>query len=372
MHNAFPPPYSNQSPLQWYQSLLTQSGFVYDPTQAKAIARLDQLYRHLIQFKQKRQRFLGKWRKQPDLPCGVYLYGGVGRGKSVLMDAFFACVPYRRKRRVHFHAFMQEVHQTLVQLKGEKDPLMRVADQIAQATRLLCIDELHVSDIADAMILGRLFAALFARGVVFVMTSNYPPEGLYPQGLQRANFLPTIALLQAKLDIMALDGAVDYRLRALQRARIWLSPLDGTTDKTLDLLFSELASGDDLFSAIQVNGRMLQSKRRVAGMIWFTFAELCILPRGQADYLALAKNYHTIFLSDLPRLRKQDANAARRFTWLVDVLYNDRIKLIISSEVSPNELYNEGEKANEFSRTRSRLEEMQSHAYLTLSSIAQS
>lgn len=361
-----PGPDTQQSPLAWYNSLQGQPGFIPDPVQERAAQRLDQLYHELITFRQKRQRFLGKWRNQPDLPEGLYLYGGVGRGKSLLMDAFFECVPYRRKRRVHFHYFMQEVHAELRRLKGEVDPLLAVAEHIAKATRLLCFDEFHVSDIADAMILGRLLTALFARGVVFVMTSNYAPDELYPNGLQRVNFLPTIALLKEKLDIINVDGGKDYRLRVLDQARTWLTPLDEQTDRELDSLFTTLAHGPALPPDITVNGRILHSKRHVNGMIWFTFAELCAGLRAQTDYLELAKAYHTIFVSDIVRLQKRDADAARRFTWLIDILYNDRIKLIASSETMPEALYTEGEKANEFFRTCSRLKEMQSAEYLAL------
>jgi cell division protein ZapE len=362
MQYAFSLPNGHQTPLEWYQALQTQVGFVYDPMQALAIARLDQLYHELVKFKQ--HRWFGRW-FNTSTPQGLYFYGGVGRGKSLLMDAFFACVPYQRKRRVHFHAFMQEVHQALSMLKGEIDPLASVAKRIAKTTCLLCFDELHVSDIADAMILGRLFAALFKQGVIFVVTSNYAPEGLYPQGLQRSNFLPTITLLKEKLEIVELEGGVDYRLRRLQRARIWLSPLDNTTDLTLNTLFSQLMSGAERSKEIVINGRVLHSKRHATGMIWFTFAELCMTARAQGDYLALSRHYHTVFLSDIPHLTQAQANAARRFTWLVDVFYNERIKLIVSSETMPDRLY--AYDADEFARTQSRLEEMQSHAYLSLS-----
>lgn len=367
MHYTFSPPvHSNISPLDWYQSLQDQPDFLDDPLQEIAMERLEILYQALIVFKKKRQSLWGRWFSRLDIPRGVYLYGGVGRGKSFLMDTFFACVPYKKKRRVHFHAFMQEIHQDLQRLKGEIDPLSQVADGIAQSTRLLCFDEFHVSDIADAMILGRLLSALFDRGVIFVMTSNYAPEGLYPDGLQRINFLPTIDLLKAGLDIVALDGPIDYRLRALTQIRTWLTPIDASTNTTLNELFDQLSGHEDLSNTVEINGRILQSVRHTQRMIWFTFDALCKTARSQRDYLALSQHYHTVFVSDIPVLHEEEANAARRFTWLIDILYNARAKLIASSQTTPALLYLKGKKADEFARTRSRLEEMQSEAYLAL------
>lgn len=367
---TFSPPNSNISPLDWYQSLQEQTGFIDDPQQKLAMARLELLYQALVVFKKKRQSFFGKWLSRPAIPRGIYLYGGVGRGKSFLMDTFFACVPYLKKRRVHFHAFMREVQEELTMLQGHEDPLLSIADKIAKKTRLLCFDEFHISDIADAMILGRLLTALFRRGMVLVMTSNYPPDQLYLNGLQRINFLPTIELLKEKLEIVALEGSTDYRLRILAQAQTWLTPIDQTTNKTLDQLFTQLSSAKDLPHTLMINGRSLNSVRHTQGVVWFTFSELCMTARSQMDYLALTQDYHTLFISDIPSLYQEDADAARRFNWLIDILYNARVKLIASSETTPALLYLNGKKADEFARIRSRLEEMQSNMYLELTHLS--
>lgn len=367
---AFFPPHLNLSPLDWYQSLQDQPGFIDDPQQKLAMERLELLYQALMVLKKKRQSFFGRWLSRPAIPRGVYLYGGVGRGKTFLMDTFFACVPYLKKRRVHFHAFMREVQEELTLLQGHEDPLLSIADKIAKTTHLLCFDEFHVSDIADAMVLGRLLTALFRRGIVLVMTSNYPPDQLYLNGLQRINFLPTIELLKEKLEIVALSGSVDYRLRVLARARTWLTPINHTTNETLDYLFTQLSSSKDLPHTLIINGRSLSSVRHTQGVVWFTFAELCKTARSQMDYLALTQDYHTLFISDIPYLHQEDADAARRFTWLIDILYNARVKLIASSDTTPEFLYLKGKKADEFARIRSRLEEMQSNVYLELTHLS--
>lgn len=361
-----PPPHFHTSPLVYYESLSHQPGFVKDPLQRLVMERLELLYQDLTTFSKKRRSFLRKWFFPLVTPRGVYLYGGVGRGKSFLMDTFFACIPFKEKRRVHFHGFMQEIHGELNRLKGEPEPLSLVADHIAQTTHLLCFDEFHVSDIADAMILGRLLSALFARGLVLVITSNYAPDQLYPHGLQRINFLPTIDLLKMHLDIVALEGPVDYRLRSLTEARTWLTPIDEYTDKALDSLFTQLSGKEDLPALVEINGRILHSVRHAPQIIWFDFAELCVSARSQMDYLFLAERYRTLFVSNIPKLQEKDANAARRFTWLVDILYNARIQLIASSATSHALLYLTGKNAEEFARTRSRLEEMQSKEYLKL------
>lgn len=366
-HTHSPDPSRLQSPKQWYEDALTRQGFIRDEAQAAAIERLDALWHELLEFKRKRSRFLGRSLRSPQVPRGLYFWGGVGRGKSFLMDAFYACVPYRRKRRIHFHHFMAEVHRELKTLAGHKDPMLALADGIARSTRLLCFDEFHVSDIADAMMLGRLLSALFERGVVLVMTSNYDPDGLYPNGLQRQNFLPTIALIKDRLDVMNVDGGNDYRLRELTREPLFLVPDDAAAEARMDAAFTRLAgTGKPSTTPVEVLGRQIPVRRLAPGVIWFDFATLCGGPRAQTDYLELAREYHTLLLSGIPRLGAKDAAEARRFTWLVDVLYDHRVKLIAASAVPVEEIYTEGVQASEFFRTASRLTEMQSQSYLEL------
>ncbi|AMC35043.1 cell division protein ZapE [Janthinobacterium sp. B9-8] len=361
------PPTQGTSPKAWYQGLSASPSFIPDPAQAEAIERLDALYHQLLLFKTKRSRLFGKsLLPQPDLPRGLYFWGGVGRGKSFLMDAFYAALPYKRKKRLHFHQFMQEVHHELRQLKSETDPLAAVATKIAKSVRVLCFDEFHVSDIADAMILGRLMEHLFKRGVVLVTTSNYPPDGLYPHGLQRNNFLPTIALLNSTLDVFNLDGGNDYRMRTLTQARTYLTPNTAESTAELDSLFSAMATSKDGLPQLKIEGRTIKAKRVAAGVVWFDFFAICGDTRGQADYLQIAHTYHTVIVSDIPKLASNQASEARRFTWLVDVFYDHRVKLIISAEVAVDDLYQDGVQASEFFRTASRLTEMQAEEYLAL------
>lgn len=354
-------------PREWYAAASGQTGFQHDEAQAHAIERLQTLYDELIEFKRKRDRLFGRsLLPMPDLPRGVYFWGGVGRGKSFLMDGFFACVPYQRKRRLHFHNFMQEVHDGLRALKHEADPLAIVAANIARDVRLLCFDEFHVSDIADAMILGRLFTHLFTHGIVLVATSNYAPDDLYPNGLQRQNFLPTIDLLKAHVDVVNVDGGNDYRMRTLAQARTYLTPISAGTEAELADIFSKLATGTDLPTELIIEERKVQAIRHAPGVVWFSFAELCGGPRSQTDYLWLARRYHTVIVSDIPKLAARQSGEARRLTWLVDVFYDYRVKLIVSAQTPVDEIYTEGSFANEFFRTASRLTEMQSMDYLAL------
>lgn len=354
-------------PAEWYRQASQKEGFIHDTAQAAAIERLDALWAELMEFKKKRNRFLGRSLRSPDAPRGLYLWGGVGRGKSFLMDAFFSCVPYRRKRRVHFHHFMAEVHNQLKTLSSEADPLLTVADRIARATRLLCFDEFHVSDIADAMILSRLLGALFERDVVMVMTSNYPPDGLYPNGLQRMNFLPAIDMLKKEMDVLNVDGGHDYRLRELTREPLFQVPSGSEATARMQIMFDRLRGGvPELKPEITLFGRRIRALRHAPGVIWFDFMAICGGPRGQADYLEIAREYHTVFISDIPQLAPAQASEARRFTWLVDVFYDHRVKLVASAAAEPEALYPEGVQASEFFRTASRLTEMQSTAYLEL------
>ena len=362
-----PPPYHNHSPLTWYQAASQQAAFIRDAAQARAIEHLDRLWTELMMFKRKRNRFLGRSLRSPQLPKGLYFYGGVGRGKSFLMDAFYGCLPYRRKRRVHFHAFMTEIHQRLRRLKSEANPLKAVAAEIAKETRVLCFDEFHVSDIADAMILGRLLENLFNEGVVLVATSNYAPSELYPQGQNRSSFLPTIALIEEKLTILNVDGGEDYRHRTLTAAEVFYSPANDENERKLADLFTQVTAGQvERPSEIEIHGRMLRCKKRTDKAIWFDFRMVCFGPRSQADYLYLSEHYEMIFVSGIEKLSQAERAEARRLTWLIDVMYDYRVKFCATCDVPVGEIYVEGDFAQEFVRTASRLTEMQSQEYLNL------
>ncbi len=345
---------------------LLRRDIVLDAAQLAALRRLQRLYDDLIAFRDARRSLLRRWLNPPTPPRGVYFYGGVGRGKSFLMDAFFAALPYRRKTRVHFHAFMKSVHDDLRAHAKVEDPLAAVAGRIARRNRLICFDEFHVSDVADAMILGRLLTALFERGVVFVMTSNYRPDDLYPNGLQRQSILPTIALIKQWLDVVEIDGGVDYRLRALQHGVYYYTAARGAADAELVALFDRMRPGADEDPKLVVEARILKARRRAGSVVWFDFATLCEGPRSQLDYLELARRFAVVIVSDVPRLTADMGNAARRFTWLVDVLYDHRVKLLVSAAVPAEELYLEGPNSQEFPRTVSRLIEMRTHEYMAL------
>jgi cell division protein ZapE len=356
--------------IAWLEPLLAARGTTLDPSQSEAFDRLSELATELEAFRAARQSALKKLFLPPDVPRGVYLWGGVGRGKSFLMDGFFATVAIRRKTRVHFHAFMRSVHEELATLKDEQDPLAVVAARIAHRHRLICFDEFHVSDIADAMILGRLLAGLFAHGVVFVMTSNYPPQGLWPNGLQRERFLPAIALLEQWLDVLEVDGGIDYRLRVLEQVKAYHSPLGPEADGALAAAFERMRSGPDESSKLVIEGRSIVARRRASSAVWFDFEALCDGPRSQRDYLELARSYPLLFLSGVPAMTVDMGDRARRFTWLVDILYDHRVKLLISAAVPPADLYRAGPNHQEFARTVSRLIEMQSRDYMALPHVA--
>ncbi|HVG04265.1 MAG TPA: cell division protein ZapE [Burkholderiaceae bacterium] len=343
---------------------LAQRGYVLDPSQQAAADRLQQLYDDCVDYKAQRSNALKKLLAHPPVPRGVYLWGGVGRGKSFLMDIFFTAVPITRKTRVHFHEFMRSVHRELDDLKGIEDPLYEVAKRIASRFRLICFDEFHISDIADAMILHRLLAKLFELNVGFVVTSNYPPDRLYPDGLHRDRVLPAIDLLKERLDVLAVDAGVDYRQRAMSRIDAYLTPSGPVADATLQAAFERIAEADDDDPVLKIEGRRIRARRRAGGVAWFDFAVLCGGPRSQNDYLEIAALFHTVLLSNIPRMSAGQASEARRFTWLVDVLYDRRVSLIASAEAPPEQLYVAGALTNEFARTASRLQEMQSREYL--------
>jgi cell division protein ZapE len=349
---------------EFYQDALTKRGFQADAAQQLAVDRLQQTYDEWVLYKEKRSNRLTRIITRPDVPRGVYMWGGVGRGKSFLMDSFYSVVPLVRKTRVHFHEFMRAVHRQLDELKGVANPLDEVARNIAKKYRLICFDEFHVSDVADAMLLYNLLNALFENGVSFVMTSNYQPDALYPDGLHRDRMLPTIALLKEKLDVLNVDSGNDYRKRALEQVEAYVTPLCAATDQILRDDFLRIAEVADEDAHINIEGRDLRALRRAGSVIWFDFATLCGGPRSQNDYLEIASRFHTVILSSVPAMSAAMSSEARRFTWLIDVFYDNKVKLIMSAEVSPEQLYTQGTLSNEFHRTVSRIIEMQSREYM--------
>ena len=367
---AYLPAARDGSLLAQLKPELDRRRIVLDHAQLGALDRLQRLHDELVEFRRARLSLLRRWFHPPVPPRGVYLWGGVGRGKSFLMDAFYTAVPLRRKTRVHFHAFMKGVHDELRTLSREKDPLATVAVRIARRHRLICFDEFHVSDVADAMILGRLLTALFRLGTVFVLTSNYRPDDLYPNGLQRQKLLPTIALLKQWLDVVEVDGGTDYRLRELEQAAAYYVTPPGAADARLAALFERMRPGPDEDPRLVIDSRALKAKKRAGGLVWFDFATLCEGPRSQIDYLELARRFAVVIVSDVPRLSPDMSNAARRFTWLVDVLYDHRVKLLLSAEVAAVDLYREGANSHEFARTVSRLVEMRTREYMALPHLA--
>jgi cell division protein ZapE len=343
---------------------LAARGYTLDATQQAAADRLQQLFEGWAEYKSKRSNAVTKLLRRPPIPRGVYLWGGVGRGKSFLMDAFFADVPLVRKARIHFHEFMRGVHRELDELRGTENPLDEVAARIARRYRIICFDEFHVSDIADAMILHRLLVRLFDLGVGFVITSNYAPDALYPDGLHRDRVLPAIELLKERLDVLRVDAGVDYRRRAMEQVEAYLTPLGPDAEARLEKAFDRIAEADDDSPVLTIEARHIRARRRAGGAVWFDFAVLCGGPRSQNDYLELAARFHTVLLSNVPQMSAGQASEARRFTWLVDVLYDHRVKLLLSAAAAPEALYTAGVLAGEFQRTASRLVEMQSRAYL--------
>jgi len=369
-------PSEASGPLEWYWHFSQRGDFQTDSDQLRVLEHLQQLFDELEEYRQYRQgklnrlvTNLGAGRKPPR---GVYIWGGVGRGKSLMMDAFYKVSRHRRKRRVHFHEFMRDVHARLRALSGEQDPLDIVAADIAKEVRLLCFDEFHVSDIADAMILARLLELLLEKGVVFVMTSNYRPDDLYPHGLQRARFLPAIEILKRDLDVVELAGSVDYRRRLLDGLSVYYSPLDTNADAHLARFFEAMTKATySENGSLEIGGRQIAYRRRAKAVVWFDFAELFEKPRSQVDFLEIASAYHTVLISDVRRMAATQTDVIRRFTWLVDVFYDQRVKLVMSAEAAPEELVTStGDETGaarmvnrEFTRTASRLREMQSRDY---------
>jgi cell division protein ZapE len=349
-----------------YQAELKVKGYVSDPAQLRAIEALERCAKEWSVFKEKRSSPLKKLLNRPDIPRGVYMFGGVGRGKSFLMDCFFNAVPLKRKTRLHFHEFMREVHRELTILQGTANPLDVLAKRIAKKYRLICFDEFHVADITDAMILYRLLAALFENGVGLVTTSNFKPDDLYPNGMHRDRILPAIALLNKNLEVINVDNGTDYRCQTLQQLNLYHVPLGPEADAEMSNAFDRLAETHDEEPLLHIEARQIRARRKAGGMVWFDFKDLCGGPRSQNDYLEIASQFHTVLLSDVPLMPMRMSSEARRFTWLIDVLYDRRVKLILSAAVPAEELYTEGPLAHEFPRTVSRLNEMQSAEFLAL------
>ena len=350
--------------LEYYEQTLAERGYKPDHSQRTAIERLQRYFDEWIAFKGDRSNAVKRLLKRPAVPKGVYLWGGVGRGKSFLMDAFYATVPVERKTRLHFHEFMRSVHRQLDEVKGMQDPLDEVAKRLAKRYRLICIDEFHVSDVADAMILYRLLLKLFEHGTSFVMTSNYEPSLLYPDGLHRDRILPAIELIKSRMDVLNVDAGVDYRRRALEQVKCYHTPLSPETDRALELAFEQLSDTAPQDPVLHIEHRKILAKKRAGSVVWLDFATLCGGPRSQNDYLELASRFHAVILSEVPSMGPRQASEARRFTWLIDVFYDHKVKLIMSAACEPEDIYTTGPMSGEFHRTVSRILEMQSKEYL--------
>jgi cell division protein ZapE len=357
---------------QWIRYHARQHGFELDAAQERALQSLERLYDDLIELERSATP-LGRLLSRRRAVRGIYLWGGVGRGKSFLMDSFFNCAPTARKRRIHFHRFMQEIHHGLRDRQGRADPLASIARDMARETRLICLDEFHISDITDAMLMRRLLEGLFDQGAVLVTTSNFAPDALYLHGLQRDRFLPAIDLIKQNLEVVNADGVTDYRLRALERAGTY--HIGANADARMQETFTGIARHEVAdASELEIEGRMIQVRREARGVAWFDFGALCDGPRGKADYIELARRYHTMLLSGVPQFAAGDAEKLRRFVWLVDEFYDRRVKLIIAAAVPPSELIDAGQASDRFQahlgislreRLVSRLTEMQTRDYLT-------
>jgi len=352
-----------RNPQAIYDALIADGDFKPDPVQARVVTELNRIWLELEA--QSQPRLLQKLGlKKPKTVTGLYLWGGVGRGKTWLMDLFYDSLPGQRKKRIHFHHFMAKIHQDLASRPEERDPLPAIAKDWAKACSVLCFDEFFVSDIADAMLLSGLLRALFEEGVTLVATSNVAPDDLYRDGLQRAKFLPAIAALKAYTKSIHVDGDKDFRLRHLQRSEIYLQPLDEHAEQSLNKAYRRLSGHAEQADSLRVNGRSIKARHCNDGVIWFGFDALCEQARSTADYIKIAHEFNTVILSDVPALDETNSDAARRFINLIDEFYDRNVKMLISAEKPIDELYSGKRLAFEFQRTASRLTEMQSLDYL--------
>ncbi|HHX8297745.1 TPA: cell division protein ZapE [Vibrio diabolicus] len=366
------------TPLQQYQKDIAEHGFQRDEAQYQAVVALDKLYHAIVEFQSDPVPQLSKWQKlmgkkidMPEPPKGLYFWGGVGRGKTYLMDAFFDALPTQRKMRVHFHRFMYRVHDELKLLGDVENPLAKVADKFKEEADVVCFDEFFVSDITDAMILATLLQEMFKRQMILVATSNIEPQNLYRNGLQRARFLPAIDMILARCDVLNVDSGVDYRLRTLEQAEIYHYPLDEQANINLNKYYQQLTGERQIVAhQIEVNHRQLEVIEASDGVLHASFAQLCQTARSQNDYIELSRIYHTVLLADVQQMNRKIDDAARRFIALVDEFYERNVKLIISAEVPMEDLYTEGQLEFEFKRCLSRLTEMQSHEYLAREHLA--
>lgn len=367
------------SPLARYQQALEKGEFQPDAVQLDAMTRLDGIYQALTRVQPgsaqpakglfgKLNKLMGKGKTEaPAAARGLYMWGGVGRGKTWLMDMFFQAIPGERKQRLHFHRFMLRVHQELTELQGQSDPLQIVADRFKSETDLLCFDEFFVSDITDAMLLGTLMEALFARGITLVATSNIPPDDLYRNGLQRARFLPAIEMIKQHCEIMNVDAGIDYRLRTLTSAHLWMTPLNDDTSKEMERMFVALAGvARSDKPVLEINHRSLPTQGMAEGVLAMDFKTLCGEGRSQHDYIELSRRFHSVLLYNVPVMIYKTEDQARRFLALVDEFYERHVKLVVSAEASLFEIYQGARLKFEYQRCVSRLQEMQSEEYLRL------
>ncbi|KMT65036.1 cell division protein ZapE [Catenovulum maritimum] len=359
------------TPFILYQQDLSANKLVPDPAQENAIRKLDNLHQNLVNSSTVQQNWLVKFKylfsqAKNQAPTGLYFWGGVGRGKTYMMDLFYHSLPFDNKMRIHFHRFMHRVHDELKHYTGEINPLEKVADKLAQETKVICFDEFFVSDITDAMLLGGLIHALFERGIVLVATSNIEPSGLYKNGLQRARFIPAITAIENNCEVVNVDSGIDYRLRTLTQAEIFHFPADKEADENLISYFNQLASSEDIEQniSIEIENRMIPVRYMTEGVILIEFDALCNGPRSQSDYIEISRCYHSVLVSNVYQMGAGKDDVARRFIAMVDEFYERKVKLIISSEIAMEKLYTDGLLNFEFKRCLSRLQEMQSHDYL--------